>query len=49
MAANMYCAHGCGSQIVNGTFVNGGATNTTRDNCPNNDGNGHNMTPIGMF
>ena len=45
----MYCCHRCGSQIVNGNFVNGGAANTTRNNCPNNGGNGHNMTPIGMF
>ena len=40
---DMYCGHECGSQIVNGKFVNGGATNTTRDTCPNNDGNRHNM------
>ena len=46
---DMFCGHGCGSQIVGGAFVNGGAANTSRDSCPNNGGNGHNMTPMRML
>ena len=44
---NMYCGYGCGSQLVDGNFMVGALANTTVAACPNNNGNGHLMIPVG--